>query len=179
MMQSFFSFLSVCIFFYRNSKSSFQAGRKPASKFQAQPITDVSITVPGVQKQPGLKINKTNQVRDARDRLSAKAKTGDAREKLNQKAQSTDARQKLLNIRAQKGQGPGGAVDARVKLQAKRIQGGAQGQGPPGALNLTRTVSGFLMIIVIRDLTRILKIGVRDSSKRKSRSPRQNLGVPL
>ena len=30
-----------------------------------------------------------------------------------------------------------------------------------------------------RDLTRILKTGVRDSSKRKSRSPRQNLGVPL
>ena len=32
---------------------------------------------------------------------------------------------------------------------------------------------------ITRDLTRILKTGVRDSSKRKSRSPRQNLGVPL
>ena len=148
----FYGLICMHIFFYRNPKSSFQAGRKPAGKFQAQPITDVSITVPGVQKQPGLKVNKTNQVRDARDRLSAKAKTGDAREKLNQKAQSTDARQKLLNIRAQKGQGPGGAVDARVKLQAKRNQGGAPGQGPPGALNLTRTVSVFLMIIVIKKI---------------------------
>ena len=137
----------VCTYFGRNPKSSFQPGRKPAGKFQAQPITDVSITVPGVQKQPGLKVNKTNQVRDARDRLSAKAKPGDARERLNQKAQTTDARQKLLNIRAQKVQGPGGAVDARVKLQAKRQQqGGAQGQAPGAALNLTRTVRAFYIV---------------------------------
>ena len=77
-------------------------------------------------------------MRDARDRLSAKAKPGDARERLNQKAQTTDARQKLLNIRAQKVQGPGGAVDARVKLQAKRQQ-----QAPGAAVNLTRTVRAF------------------------------------
>ena len=140
-----YSCMYTYIYFYRNTKSNFQPGRKPSVKFQAQPITDVSITVPGVRKQPGLKVNKTNQVRDARERLTAKAKPSDAREKLNQKAQTTDARQKLLTIRAQKGQGPGGAVDARIKLQAKRQQqGGLQGQ-TPGAVNLTRTVSSVVL----------------------------------
>ena len=111
----------------------FQGGRKAAGRFMSQAVTDVSITVPGVRKQDGYQSNKTNQVRDAREKLSIKSKVGDAREKLNKKAQSTDARQKLLTIRAQKAQVTPGAVDARVTLQAKRQQ--------QGGLNFTRTVS--------------------------------------
>ena len=49
--------------------------------------------------------------------------------------------------------------------------------GPQG-LKL-RNNTALIMLMIYRDLTRILKTGVRDSSKRKSRSPRQHLGVPL
>ena len=140
------------LLFSRNAKgptkiTGLQTGRKPVAKFQTQPLTDVSITVPGVKKQAGFQVNKTNQVRDARDKLTAKNKPSDAREKLNQKAQSSDARQKLLTLRAKKGLGTvagagGGPVDARVMLQAKRQQKGAAVQSTGGGgFNITRTVS--------------------------------------
>ena len=125
--------------FFRNPKANvkqstgFQGGRKATGRLQSQTVTDVSVTVPGVRKQNGFKTNKTNQVRDAREKLNIKAKLGDAREKLNQKAQPTDARQKLLNIRAKKGQVGQGTVDARIMLQAKRQQ--------QGSVSFTRTVS--------------------------------------
>lgn len=121
-----------------NTKSNLQTGRKSGGRFQTQPITDVSVTVPAVRKQPGLQTNKTNRVRDARDKLTVKTKPNDAREKLNQKAQTKDARQKLLNIRAKKGPGTQ-AVDARITLQAKRQQK-AVTQGPGAGETLTRTV---------------------------------------
>lgn len=89
---------------------------------QGSKIQDVSITVPVVQKTH-LNINKTNQLRDARERLVEKTKFKDARELLNQEMQNTksltDARQKLMTMRAHK-ESP---IDARTKIQAKKLQG--------------------------------------------------------
>lgn len=167
--------------FSRNAKgptkvTGLQTGRKPVAKFQTQPLTDVSITVPGVRKQAGFQVNKTNQVRDARDKLTAKNKPSDAREKLNQKAQSSDARQKLLTIRAKKGLGTvagagGGPVDARVMLQAKRQQKGAAVQSTGGGgFNITRTVGnaagnapvGASGVQITRTLSRVMPPGYED-----------------
>ncbi|XP_060583660.1 mitogen-activated protein kinase kinase kinase 7-interacting protein 3 homolog [Ruditapes philippinarum] len=115
--------------------SGFQGKKKATAGFQGNKlVTDVSITVPAVRKTgPN---NKTNQMRDARERLVSKNKPLDAREKLNQKAQGTDARQKLMTIRSQKE-----PQDARAKIQAKKQQQVNQPQTQSGPFTLTRTVS--------------------------------------
>ncbi|XP_053392807.1 uncharacterized protein LOC123564184 [Mercenaria mercenaria] len=115
----------------------FQGKKRFTAGFQGNKVTDVSITIPAVRKT-GPNNSKTNQMRDARERLVSKNKPVDAREKLNQKAQNTDARQKLLTIRSQKE-----PQDARAKIQAKKQQQQQvnQSQTQGGAFTLTRTVS--------------------------------------
>lgn len=128
--------LSGFLFLFRNPgfKPGPQQGKKRFTQgFQINKIKDVSVTVPA-EKKTHTNQNRTNQVKDARDRLLAKNKPMDAREKLNKKTQNADARQKLVTIRAQKE-----PLDARAKIQARKQQALGQTQGA-GDFTLTRTV---------------------------------------
>ena len=105
-------------------------------------VKDVSITVPAVKKTPG-NINKTNQIRDAREKIQEKGEPQDARQKIQERTQNTDARQKLTMIRSQKG-----PQDVRVKLEAKKQQNNQPVPGQDG-FRLTRTVSPLEFILAL------------------------------
>jgi len=119
--------------FKTNQTGGFQNKRRTQIPFQTNKVSDVSITVPAVKKT-FTNVNRTNQLRDAREKLTVQAQPSDARERLNKKAQGTDARQKLLNIRAQRE-----PVDARAKLVAKK-QHAAGPQTQASNFTVTRTV---------------------------------------
>ncbi|XP_052783339.1 proteoglycan 4-like [Mya arenaria] len=122
---------------YKSNQLGGQSRKRITPNYQSSRVTDVSITVPAVRKT-GSNQNRTNQMRDAREKLTVKTHPTDARQKLIQKAKGTDARQKLITIRANKE-----PVDARTKLVAKkRIHApGAQAQTQAEDFTLTRTVS--------------------------------------